>query len=370
MKILYSINGDGLGHTTRSIPIIEHILKNKKNTIKITTSSKRSYDFIKDKFENIEYYEGLKLFYKKNKLRTTKTTLYNAKLILFKGIYRKIRKIILDFNPDVIITDCDHIVTKVASKLKIPVICICNIHAMSELKLEVNTKDKMAFHLSNIPTKLFSKNITHHIITTFFRRPIKNNSKKNKEILDPIVREEIINAKPKNGMYYLIYQTSNNNYDLLNIVTKKKYSKNTFVIYGYNNEVSKKYSRYSNLFFKSINTNEFFSDLENCKACITNGGHTFITEAIYLKKPIFSIPVRGQYEQKLNAMELEKLGYGIMCETSIEQKFQEFLKNTSKYKKNLEKSKSWNNNVLFKRLDELLNKTYFNYKKSNKKFNK
>ncbi len=43
---------------------------------------------------------------------------------------------------------------------------------------------------------------------------------------------------------------------------------------------------------------------------MANGGFTLISESIYLKKPVLSIPVKGQFEQILNAIYLERLGYG------------------------------------------------------------
>ena len=33
-------------------------------------------------------------------------------------------------------------------------------------------------------------------------------------------------------------------------------------------------------------------------------------EAVYLRKPVFSIPVGGQFEQVMNARWIERLGYG------------------------------------------------------------
>ena len=47
---------------------------------------------------------------------------------------------------------------------------------------------------------------------------------------------------------------------------------------------------------------------------VANGGLSLIGEAVYLGKPIFSVPVRNQYEQVLNARYLEELGYGLGAE--------------------------------------------------------
>ena len=58
MKIIYAINSDGFGHVTRSIPIIDHLLK-KKHNISIITDKKVA-DFLK---KNILKYQ-LQLFHK------------------------------------------------------------------------------------------------------------------------------------------------------------------------------------------------------------------------------------------------------------------------------------------------------------------
>ncbi len=47
-----------------------------------------------------------------------------------------------------------------------------------------------------------------------------------------------------------------------------------------------------------------------CRAIITSAGHQTLSEAMYLKKPVFAIPQRGQYEQRLNARMLAASGWG------------------------------------------------------------
>lgn len=36
-----------------------------------------------------------------------------------------------------------------------------------------------------------------------------------------------------------------------------------------------------------------------------------MSEAVHLGKPVFSVPIEGQFEQVLNALYLEHLGYGM-----------------------------------------------------------
>ncbi len=44
---------------------------------------------------------------------------------------------------------------------------------------------------------------------------------------------------------------------------------------------------------------------------VAGGGYTLMSEAVYLHKPLLSVPVEGQFEQVLNALYLEQLGYGV-----------------------------------------------------------
>ncbi len=54
-----------------------------------------------------------------------------------------------------------------------------------------------------------------------------------------------------------------------------------FIIYGFY-----KNKNLGNVILKDFSEKEFYGDLSACKAVITNGGFTLISEALYLKKPV------------------------------------------------------------------------------------
>ena len=89
--------------------------------------------------------------------------------------------------------------------------------------------------------------------------------------------------------------------------------------------------------FKNPSVEEFAKDLASCRGIITNGGFTLISEAIYLKKPIYSVPVKNQMEQEINAYYLEKEGYGISSRIINKKTLEKFIKNLKTYEKNLKK---------------------------------
>ena len=43
---------------------------------------------------------------------------------------------------------------------------------------------------------------------------------------------------------------------------------------------------------------------------VASAGFTLMGEAVYLRRPMLAVPIKGQFEQELNARYLEKLGYG------------------------------------------------------------
>ena len=47
------------------------------------------------------------------------------------------------------------------------------------------------------------------------------------------------------------------------------------------------------------------------RGVVTGGGFSLLSEAVYLGKPVLSVPLRGQFEQLMNARYLEREGFGI-----------------------------------------------------------
>jgi uncharacterized protein (TIGR00661 family) len=98
----------------------------------------------------------------------------------------------------------------------------------------------------------------------------------------------------------------------------------------------------------------FVDDLASCRAVVANGGFTLMSEAVYLHKPMLSIPVGGQFEQILNAHYLHRLGYGEWWETLDADLLTHFLANVPRYQRALEKYHQDGNQKLLSALDEYL----------------
>jgi len=347
VKILYSVNGDGLGHTTRSIPIIKAL--SKKYNVKVIVGSKRSYEFMNKYIKNVTPFEGLRFVYDKNSVKLYKTIGRNAKTLFsrssnFKAVYSIIKK----FRPDVIVTDCDYLTINVSNLFNIPLICVCNIHAMTELKYDVPRKYKQSYYTMNILNKIFTNNIDYHVITTFFYPPVKH---KYTFLYPPVLRKQILDMHPTRKNYYLVYQTSGTSPVSTNkrVINVLKSVKAQFVVYGFERDGIDK-----NITFRKTNNDQFFKDFKDCRAVIANGGYSLISEAVSLHKPVLSIPIKGTFEQTLNAMQIKNLGYGDMCEVLTKSKLEHFIKHNEKYYNNLKNYKKEDNSRIILKVEELI----------------
>ena len=179
-----------------------------------------------------------------------------------------------------------------------------------------------------------------HIMTSFFFPRVK--PRKNAVIYPPVIREEIYKLKPTTGDHIIVYQTSK---ESIRLVERLKALDEKFIVYGFNkDEVDE------NLTYKKFNEDEFYDDLASAKAVVCNGGFTFITEAITLKKPIYSVPAIGNFEQTLNGFYVQKLGYGEYHEKMSVKKLKIFLKRLDTYQNKLNKVKVYNNNGIIREL--------------------
>mgnify|MGYP001009924358 FL=1 len=59
----------------------------------------------------------------------------------------------------------------------------------------------------------------------------------------------------------------------------------------------------------------FLEDLVSSRGVITGGGFSLLSEAVYLGKPTLAMPLKGQFEQLMNARYLEREGYGTCAPT-------------------------------------------------------
>ncbi len=343
--IFYCVCGEGMGHAIRSGVIIDRI--SEKYDVYIFTHD-RAYNYLSEKFDNVYEIGGFNTVYINNKVSNHKT-LQNAILRNPTNInesYKKLYQKAKELRPDVIVTDFEIYGSLVSKLLQIPLISLDNIHMITKTKIDYPKHHYGEMLKAKTIIRGYVVKPKFYILTSFFFPKIKTGKKA--VIYPPVIRDEILKLKPTTNNHIVVYQTSK---ESRNIIEKLKEIDENFIVYGFN-----KYEKDENLTFKNFNENEFYDDLASAKAVICNGGFTFITEAITLKKPICSIPARGNFEQTLNGFYVQKLGYGEYHEQINTNKIKKFLNQLDKYQGKLNSVKKYGNEGIIRELEYRIEK--------------
>ncbi|HEY0196895.1 MAG TPA: MJ1255/VC2487 family glycosyltransferase, partial [Methanobacterium sp.] len=343
-RILYGVCGEGMGHAIRSGVVIDHLLE--KNDVTIFASD-RAYHYLSGKYDDVYEIEGFKTVYEANEVKNRRTFVKNIKDIpqdLGHNL-RLMYNVAKATKPDLIISDFEFYSNLLSKLLRIPLVSLDNMHVITQCEVDVPEEFRRDRFRAASVVRSFIQRPRHYLITSYFFPPVKNPVKV--KMFPPILREKVLKLKPTIGEHILVYQTSDSNIKLLKLL---KEIDDEFVIYGFHKD-----EKIGNLNLKSFNEDEFFDDLASARAIITNGGFSLISEALYLKKPVFSIPVKKQFEQILNAIYLDKLEYGEFHQDLDKEGIEKFLSNLDFYREKIEtRFKHDHNQAIFRQLDEII----------------
>lgn len=340
-KILYGVSGEGFGHAARSKEIISHLIS-QGHQVKVL-SYDRGFFWLKKFFDTEEIF-GLRLTYENNSVKYLPTIFDNAMNTpqVLKSV-TKIRQIMKDFKPELVITDFEPLSATTANLHGIPLISIDNQHLLTRTEVDYPSEFKKDFLAAKVVTRLMVMHAKIYLITNFFTVPIVESKTR---VLPPIVRQEVLSAEATEGDYHLVYLTSNAEA----VPTKLKGLKEKFIVYG----VVDKVGQDENLLYKPLDQATFLADLAGAKSIVANAGLSLISEALYLGKPYLAVPAKNQFEQLLNAYYLDKLGYGQLSHDLTKTDVETFLAKLSTYKNNLKHYPKSDNSLFFEAIDEAI----------------
>jgi uncharacterized protein (TIGR00661 family) len=342
MRIIYGLSGQGFGHSARSKETIKHLLE-AGHDVKIFTYGQSLFMMEKDFKDRLFEIPGFVLSYKNNKLVYWRTILANAKKISSQAKhYSKISHEFSKFNPDIVITDFEPLTAMLAKTKRRPLISIDNQHQLTNSKIKIDKKHYKDFLADKLVIKSMVWGAKYYLITSFFKTPV---TRKNTFLFAPLIRREVLDLKPTDNGYVLVYEGAD--FDrILPILKQLNYK---FLIVGKEQRPAT-----GNLTFKKFSTEEWLADLTGAKAVIGTAGLSLICECIYLQKPYFALPIAKQVEQLINADYLKEMGLGDFSEELTKDELEKFLNNLDSYKNNLKRTDACGNEALFKKLDEII----------------
>ncbi|MCU1333068.1 MAG: teichoic acid biosynthesis related protein [Candidatus Angelobacter sp.] len=339
-NILYGVNGEGSGHSTRAREVISH-LQQQGHKLHIV-SFDRGLRNLSESFPVTEIF-GLTLAYVNNRVRYKRTLASN--LIRAPRAARSLKqlsRLVDEKEIDLVITDFEPLSCHVGHHKSLPVISIDNQHAITNATVSLPRGFKRDVAAVKLVTRMMTPHADAYLVLSFFPAPAR---KRNTFLFPPILRQEVLSAKPNTGDYVLVYVTS----PARELAALLKQVRGKFVAYGFGIE-----GQEGNILFKKPGMAAFLRDLAGAKAVIANAGFSLVSEALYLGKPYLAMPVKNQFEQTFNAYHVDTLGYGAWLKELGKEQIESFLGSLTIYSDNLRDYPREGNDAILDKVDELI----------------
>ena len=305
MRILYGVTGEGLGHAMRAMVIVAR-LEASGHRVKLLASG-RAERLLARRFEDVVAIDGLSLRYVRGGVARTRSLAQLARVgpAALRDNLRCYLRGVAHFEPDVCVSDFESFAHLVGVAHGVPVIALDHQHVIDRCDHAAHIARTVGSELAIARALVRAKmpGCVHYVVSSFYLPPVRARCVERTSLVGPILREGVLEREPRDGDHVLVYQTASSDPRLARAIAEVPSAR--FVVYG-----ATGVGRRANVEHRAFDEARFLSDLASARAVITHGGHTAISEAVHLGKPVLSFPLRGQGEQKLNAVYLERLGLG------------------------------------------------------------
>ena len=287
MKILYAIQGTGNGHLSRARDIIP-VLQQKGELDILVSGIQADVDLpypVKYRFKGLSFIFGksggidLIATYRKSNL---------------KQLYKEIKSLPID-DYDLVINDFEP-VSAWACKMKHKE-CV----GLSHQAAVINKKSPKPKKKDPV-----GKAVLHNYAPVTAAYGFHFGAY-DKDIFTPVIRSQVREAKPQDKAHYTVYLPAYSDEKIIKVLGEIKniqwqvFSKHT-----------KKEYKEKNIHIRPINNEAFIESFINCTGVLCGGGFETPAEALYLKKKLMVIPMKGQYEQQCNAAALKTMGVPVI----------------------------------------------------------
>ena len=311
MRILYAIQGTGNGHLSRAMEIVPHFMKRAEVDVLISgTQSQLELPFpVRYRFHGLSF-----VFGKKGGIDVM-TTLATTRIRQFM---REVESLPVD-DYDLIISDFEPIASWACYINKKPCIGLSN---QAALQLEGAPVADIIDPLGKLILSRYAP-VTQSYGFHFQRY--------NPTINTPIIRKEVRKMPVTDLGHYTVYLPAHDTEKVLRFLARMPQVRWELFAKHVSSE-----EQVGNVVMRPIATQSFLESMASSSGVFCAAGFGTTTEALFLRKKLCVIPMKGQFEQQCNAVALA--GMGILTLKSLKKKhvpkMEEWLSTNSKIRVN------------------------------------
>jgi uncharacterized protein (TIGR00661 family) len=321
MKMMFCVLGEGRGHMTQAMAVKEMAEAAGHQVVAVTlgVSAHRS---IPEYFASamkipVRQLPTLEFKYKNSKAVSNTATLLGVlgNLPKYFSLVRRLDQIVREVQPDVIINFFEPIAAfYTLTKINRPPVVAIGHQFMFQHPNYVRASDLWKQLISmRIYTWLLGARATKLALSLYEAPDLPS-----KRIIvgPPILRKQLfsLTANP-NGYFTLVYLLNHGYAEQIISWSDKNPDTKLHCFYDKPNAPAE-FQHSPSLTFHKLDGEKFLKMMADCKNVVCTAGFESVSEAAWLGKPLFLVPVENHVEQQVNAIDAQQFGIGI-AETSF-----------------------------------------------------
>jgi uncharacterized protein (TIGR00661 family) len=344
MKVLYGVNGEGMGHATRSEVVIKSLLE--RHRVRVFASG-AAFRHLSERLPAVDQVFGPTFAMGEGQIRRWQTVVQNfrsAREELPEGV-KVWAEEVDEWQPDVVISDFEPVSAGFARWARTPLVAVDNINVIDRCRhgRRIIGAERDEYLIARALVRGMVPGAAEYVVTTFFRPPL---ARKRTTLVPPILRSEIASAKSEEGEHLVVYWGGEEK-----LLESLRRSGVRCLIYGMRGGPDEARAD-GNLEFRPPSNEGFVEALRTCRGVVAGGGFSLLSEAVYLGKPVLSVPLRGQFEQLINARYLQARRYGLCAEDFADDPVARFLEELPSFREALSTYRQDGNAVALKAIEE------------------
>lgn len=304
-RIFYSVGGEGRGHATRALAMIEELRRDHELTV---FAAGQAYELLRSRFReddvDVRRIAGLGFRYSGGqKLDYARTAWHGIHYLARLARHvRTIREEIAARPPHLAIVDYEPSLPRAARACGVPYISLDHQHFLVTYDLSSLPAPmrRHAAYMGGI-VRAYCSGQRETVVSSFYFPPLRRGAANVKQV-GVMLRPEIVRAVPERRDHSVAYFRRFAPPGLLDILSE---GGGEIRVYGLGERPPSGALR-----FFDVDEARFIEDLATCRALVTTAGNQLVGEALFLGKPVLALPERGNHEQAINGHFLETSGGG------------------------------------------------------------
>ncbi|MEI8047100.1 MAG: glycosyltransferase family protein [Bacteroidota bacterium] len=132
-------------------------------------------------------------------------------------------------------------------------------------------------------------------------------------IFTPVVRKQVRALTLENNGHYTVYLPAYDDKRILKVL--KQCGETRWDVFS---KHSKQFMDFRNITIQPINNEAFIKSMASAEGVLCGAGFETPAEALFMKKKLMVIPMKGQYEQHCNAAALKEMGVPVLKSLKLE----------------------------------------------------